>query len=148
MAASRIPATIDALVSAIRATGLTTWDGPFVTGDYAPAVHVGYDGDPDGDYMAVDTDQEWAGLGARARDEEFDVICCAIVTSGDSDVRVARQTAFAILATVENTLRATPSLGQPPPFVAGFKPGAIHIEPTADGHQVRAVFNVHVKTRI
>lgn len=149
MAPSRIPATIDALVAAFTAAGLKTWDGPFVTGDYAPAVHVGYDGDPEGEFQAVEPDQEWAGLGAKARDEEFDVICCVTLSSGDSDVRTARVAAFAILATVETTLRANPSLGQSPPFVAAFKPGAVHIQPDENvGFSLRAVFNVHVKTRI
>jgi hypothetical protein len=148
MATSRIPATIDALVAAFTAAGLHTFDGPLVSGDYTPAVWVGYDGDPEGDFKAVEGDQEWAGIGAKKRGEEFDVICSVTVLSGDSDVRSARETAFALLATVENTLRADPSLDQTPPFVAEYRPGAMHIEPADTGHQVRAVFNVHVKTRI
>jgi hypothetical protein len=148
MATSRVPATIDALVALFTAAGLTTWDGPLVTGDYQPAIHVGYDGDPEGDFKAVDADQEWAGIGAKSRDEEFDVICCAITVSGNSDIRSAREAAFAMLAVVENALRVNPSLGQAPPFVAAYRPAAVHTEPTAAGWSVRAVFNVHVKTRI
>lgn len=149
MATSRVLATINALVALFDGAGLTTWDGPVVTGDYAPAVHVGYDGDPEGDFKAVDADQEWVGLGARSRDEEFDVICCVSVLSGNSELRTARETAFAMLATIETALRADPSLGQTPtPYVAEYRPAAVHTEPTGNGFQVRAVFSVHVKARL
>lgn len=149
MAPSRVPPTIDALVALFTDAGLKTWDGPLVTGDYEPAVHVGYDGDPEGDFKAVEADQEWIGLGAKRREEEFDVICCATALVGDSEVKLARDAVFAMTATVESALRADPSLGQvPTPYVAEYRPGDLFIEDTPAGYQARARFNVHVKTRI
>ncbi len=149
MGTSRVFDTIDALVALFRGAGLTTWDGPLVTGDYTPAVHVGYDGDMEGDYKSADPGEEWAGIGARTRDEEFDIICAATALMGDSDPKVAREVVKAMLATVANTLRADPSLGQTPtPFVAEYRPGPLYVEPCPAGYQVRAVFAVHVKTRL
>jgi hypothetical protein len=150
MGTSRVFDTIDALVAAFRGAGLTVWDGPLVTGDYKPAVHVGYDGDPEGDYMAADPNQEWSGsVGTKAREEEFDIKCAATALFGDSDPKLARDAVKVMLATVENTLRADPSLGQTPtPYVAAYKPGPLYVEPASAGYQVRGVFNVHVKTRL
>lgn len=150
MGTSRIFDTIDALVTTFKAAGLTTWDGPLVTGEYQPAVHVGYDGDPEGDYMAADPSQKWSGsVGTKARDEEFDVRCAATALFGDSSPKLARDAVKAMLVTVENALRADPSLAQTPtPYVAEYSPGPLYIEPTQSGYQVRAVFNVHVKTRL
>lgn len=148
MATSRVPATIDALAASWTAAGLKTWDGAVVTGDYTDAVYLGYDGDPQGDFLTVEPDQNWAGIGAKKRDEEFAIICAAVALLGGGTTKTARDTVFAMLATVENELRADPSLGQPPPFVAEYKGGPIFTEPGPDGYQVRAVFSVHVKTRV
>lgn len=151
-ATSRVPATIDALVTLLRATGITVWDGPLVVGDYSDAVFVGYDGDPDGDFATADVDSEWAGLGARARDEEFDIVCAAVALVGDDITKLARDNAYALTEQVETVLRANPSLGLGPPtspmFVAEFKRGNTYTEPNESGYQVRIVFAVHVKTRI
>lgn len=148
MATSRLPATIDALVTTFTAAGIKTWDGAFVTGDYTDAVFVGYDGDPDGDYQTADMNQDWAGIGAKKRDEEFDVICAAVAKSGSTSIKTARDAAIALFSLVENTLRADPSLGFSPPYVAEVKPTGLFTEPTSDGLQARLVFTVHVKTRI
>lgn len=152
---SRAPATIDKLVelwtaAAVAAQGtFTVWDGPLVTGDYGPGIHVGYDGDPEGDYKAVESDEEWAGIGAKNRDEEFDVICAAVALVGDNDVKLARDTVYSLLAVAATTLREDPSLAQTPsPFVAEFRPGPVYFEPSPNGLQVRGLFNVHVKTRL
>lgn len=148
MSTSRVPATIDALVAALTGAGVTTWDGAVVSGDFENAVYVGYDGDPDGDFKTVVMDQEWAGLGARARTETFDIICCAYVLSGAADTKSVRDTVYGLLATAETTLRANPSLGQASTFVAAIKPQELFTWPTTGGVQGRLVFHVHVQTRI
>jgi hypothetical protein len=155
MASSRIPATIDALLSSWRtAPSLSAdnvIDGPKVGSLPREVVFVGYDGDPEGDFTVAESEQEWAGLGAKRRDEEFDVVCSIVVTRGDSDVKGARDRGFAIQALLEDKLRSDPSLGMPGdtlPFTAEFRPVSVHLEPTAQGFQVRVVFNVHVKTRV
>lgn len=155
MATSRVPATIDRLVelfnAAREAAGntFTVWDGPLVTGEYGPGIHIGYDGDPEGDYKTADPTQEWAGIGAKTRDEEFDIPCAAVALIGDQDTKLARDTVYALLSVAENTLRADPSLGQtPPPYTAEFRPGPVYTEATDVGYQVRGLFNVRVKTRL
>lgn len=152
MGTSRVPATLDRLVSLLGATTLTVVDGPLVTDDPADAVYIGYDGDPDGDFQTASPEQEWAGLGASRRDEEFDIHCAAVALVGDGLVKAARDAAYAQTAIVEATVRADPSLGLGPPtspvFVAEFRGGPVFTEPTPAGYQVRIVFNIHVRTRI
>lgn len=148
MATSRVPATIDALVAALVTAGITTWDGPVVTGDFENAVYIGYDGDPDGQFETVVMDQEWAGLGAKARSEVFDIICCAYVLNGAADTKSVRDTVYGLLATVETTLRNNPTIGQAPMFLGAIKPQTLFTWSTADGVQGRLVFHINVKTRI
>lgn len=152
MASSRVPATIDKLVELWGSVeGLTVRDGPVVTADPGPALWVGYDGDPEGEFTTADPGQEWAGLGAKRRDEEFDIPCAVVVQVGNTDTKSSRDTAYAMSALAENKLREDPGLGMPPdflPFVAEFRPGPVFTEPNWRGFQVRIAFNVHVKTRI
>lgn len=151
MATSRIPATIDAIIAKFTTAGATVLDGPTITADYSDALFVGYDGDPDGDYVSVDEiATEWQGLGAKTRSEEFDVVCAAVALVGDAvdGVKTARNQVFALLALAENALRSDPSLGQAPPFVAEVQPGLVFIEPAESGYQVRVPFSIHVETRI
>lgn len=153
---SRVPATIDALMSTLAAplatAGKALWDGPVVTGDYTDSVHIGYDGDPEGDYQTADPGQEWAGIGAKKRDEEFDIICAAVALVGGGTTKQARDTAYAMTEIVEDALRSDPSLGLGPPtspvFSAEFRGGPVFTEDTSAGWQVRILFNIHVKTRI
>lgn len=145
---SRVPATLDALTALWTSAGAKTWDGPLVTGDFADSIFVGYDGDPEGDFATVEVDSEWAGIGARARDEEFDVVCAVVALVGENDTKLARDNAYVLLKLAADALRADPSLGQVPPFVASLKGGPVFTEPTESGYQVRIVFRVHVKTRI
>lgn len=152
MATSRVPATIDKLVelwTAAVADNGNVWDGPRISSDFKPSLFVGYDGDPEGDFKTADPGQEWAGLGARTRDEEFDIPCAAVALIGDDNTKLARDAVYTLLAIAENTLRADPSLAQtPPPYVAEFRAGPIYTEPAETGYQVRGVFSVHVKTRL
>lgn len=152
MTRSRVRPTLTRLVelftAAVGDVG-NVFRGPFVTGDIKPSLWVGYDGDPEGDFKTADPSQDWAGIGNRARDEEFDIVCAATALIGDVEVDLAWDAVDALLAIVENTLRADPSLAQTPlPYTAWYQPGPIHTEPTENGWQVRAVFNVHVKTRL
>lgn len=144
MAASRVPATLVALAELWSAN-----NGPLVTGDFSDGIFVGYDGDPEGDFEAVDFDSEWAGLGAKARDEEFDVVCASVALVGeDEGVTLALDRAYDQLESAAVLLRADPSLGFSPPYTAAVKGGAVFNVPGPKGHQVRIVFRVHVATRI
>ena len=122
--------------------------GPFVTGDPADALFIGYDGDPAGDFRSVTADSEWAGLGARARNERFEVFCAITVLSGDGDVKIATDAAYVIHAAFEAALRADPDLNQSAPFTAAVTMGELFTMPHPSGLQVRLAFNVRISTRI
>ena len=113
---SRLTASIDAIVAALRAADptLTVWDGPIVSGDYSDAVYIGYDADPDGEFRAATTNQEWAALGRRIRNEDLQIVCAAVVLFGNNDTswKPTRDACYALVETVGQTLRADPSLAQ------------------------------------
>lgn len=144
MVQSRVPAAIDAIVEAFTAAELKTWDGPILTEDYGDAVWVGYDGDPEGDFMSAETTQEWASLGANRRSETSSIICAAMATRGDDNARSARAAVAALIESAGAALRSDPSLGQSPPFVAGLLPGNLFVVPTAQGFEARQVFYVRI----
>lgn len=153
MATSRAPAVIDALLALCRAApgldGVTVMDGPKVTGDPLKAVVcIGWDADEDGDGAAVESSQEWAGLGAKARDETLQVTCAALAWHGETTVKPVRDRAYALVAAVEQALRADPSLGFPPPTVVALATGNAYQQQTSSGAQCRVVFVVAVQTRI
>lgn len=147
---SRYPQTVDRVVHLLRTAGLQVWDGPIMTGDRGDAVFVGYDAVPDGEFRSAEMNQQWAeAVGARRRDETFDIQCAALASVGENDPKLGRDRAFALLAVVETTLRADPSLGiTPTPFVAEFAPTAVFTEPDGAGLQVRVPFLIRVSTRI
>lgn len=152
-ATSRAPVVIDALVGLFDADpvldGVKVVDGPIVTNDPLPeAVFVGYDGNPEGDGEAVDFRQEWASIGQRAKDETFTVTCAVVVWRGSTEVKPIRDRAFALLAAIENSLRADPSLGQPPPTIVAFASGSLVQSQRQSGVEVRIPFQIAVQTRI
>lgn len=144
MVQSRVSPAIDAIVDAFVAASLKTWDGPVLTEDYGDAVWVGYDGDPEGDFMAAETNQEWASLGAKHRSETSSIVCAAIAQRGDADARSARAAVTELIEAAGAALRVDPSLGQPPPFVAGLRPGNLFVVPTQQGFEARQVFYVQI----
>ena len=152
MAASRVPAAIDAIVAllaaAVGATAVT--DGPQLAGDIPPVlVCVGYDGAPDSDMHAISNwTRVWAGLGAQKQNEAFDVDCCVIGFAGDTDVKTRRDAVFATFALAEAALRAQIDLGLPSPTVTRIAYGGYFQEQTDRGLQTRIPFSVNVQTRI
>jgi hypothetical protein len=150
---SRAPAAIDALAALFAAapglSGVEVVDGPTVTGDpLHEALFVGYDGDPDGAGEAVTFEQTWAGLGAKAKDETFAITCAVVAWGGDTAVREIRLRAFALLAEVENILRADPSVGLPPPTVVAMASGSLVQAQRQSGMECRIPFQIAVQTRI
>lgn len=149
---SRAPAVIDALVALCRTApalaGVTVQDGPQVTSKHLKAVVcIGWDGDEDND-QAVEAQQEWAGLGAKAKDETLQVTCAALAWHGSTTTKPVRDRAYALVAAVEDALRADPSLGFQPPTVVALATGNAFQRQTADGAQCRVVFTIAIKTRI
>lgn len=147
---SRIPDTLKALLTLLKPAmaPLPVYYGPPVTQDVSNCLFIAFDGNPEGTYQGVVGDSVWAGLGAKARDENFQVICCIYVITGDDDNEVATERAFTLLGNVETALRADPSLGQAPPFVAGVDLPELYVEPGPYGIQIRLTFRISVKSRI
>ncbi|MGP3684153.1 hypothetical protein ACTVZO_05465 [Streptomyces sp. IBSNAI002] len=109
MATSAVPAAVDALAEILRAApglhSVRVFDGPptnnLPTGDL---LFVCYQPGAD---SAVSMTQQFNSAGARTRDEDFDIGCYLESRSGGADMGVQRRQAFALLAEVENALRAT-----------------------------------------
>jgi hypothetical protein len=151
MVQTRIPASIDAIVTALQAAGLNVWDGPILTGDYTDSVYIGYDAQPDiVEQRAATSMQSWAGLGNRARNEDNGITCAVVTLTGDTanSWKAARDHAFSMLETVGQVLRADPSLGLSPPSVAELEPGDYFQEIGPAGYQCRIAFVIHHLTRV
>lgn len=155
MANSRIPEAIDALVSRLQAaSGLsdaTVFDGPKLSGA-APQrmVFVGYDGsgDPDSGFTVGTADQQWRGIGAKARRETPSIVCACVVNAGDRSVKSARDAVFELFGEVEGEIVAEPSLGLPPPSIAVISSVVHTMVPTQRGLQSRITFQIDLQTRI
>jgi hypothetical protein len=119
MSASAIPAIIDALVSAWTDAVPTAavHDGFGVSADGTPDLMVGIDDPfPDQDpTQAVMSTQVMAALGTQRTREQNGSITCAVYVSdpdtGNSGQKTARTTAYGILETVGDLLRADPTAG-------------------------------------
>lgn len=120
-ATSRIPAALDGLrAAAIAALGATVSvvDGPPL--DWAPlkmpgdavserqALFIG--ATPGGDSSA-ESAEDFNAAGNVSRDERAVLHCTAWSGAGDQDVKARRDEAFAIVAAVEQAIRADGTLG-------------------------------------
>lgn len=151
MVQTRIPAAIDAIVTALKGAGLTVWDGPVLTGDYGDCVFIGFDAQPDlVEQRAASSVQSWAGLGQRARDENLQITGAVVTLTGNTEDswKPSRDTAFAMLETIGAVLRGDPSLGLSSPSVAELEPGDYYQEIGPAGYQCRIAFSVHHMTRV
>ncbi|WP_416983552.1 hypothetical protein [Streptomyces sp. T028] len=113
---SRVPAAVDALLAIVQAlpalAGVRIVDGPPTVNLTDPdRIHVGWQ---PGAESAVSLQQQWNAAGARTRDEMFAIACYAESRSGDTDMAVRRQRLFAMVAAVEQALRATTAAPEAP----------------------------------
>lgn len=149
---SRAADAIDALVGLLQAApGLadaSIVDGPDVAGHKKRTVCVGWDGNPDGEGLAVEWQQAWASVGQRAKNETFSVTCAVVAWDGGTAVRPIRDAAYVLLGAVEDALRGNPSLGFPPPTIVAVTSGATFQEQIPEGRLCRVTFQVAVQTRI
>ena len=148
---SRAPLVVDAIITAVTAAAgaVKVYDGPYVTGDTTEAIHIGYDADPDGSGEAVASDQAWAGLGARARDETLLVTNGIHVYQGDANVKAARDRAYQLLAIVENAIHTSPAMQLTPPTWAGVSSHRlVLLDDPQVGLEVWLTFQITVRTRL
>lgn len=116
MATSRVPAAVDALLAILQAvpalTEVRIVDGPdAVNATERHRIHIGWQPDAE---AAVVLQQTFASAGARTRDEEFSISCYAESRGGDKDMSARRATVFAMVAAVEDALRATDAAPEAP----------------------------------
>jgi hypothetical protein len=106
VATSTIPATLDSLIAALRArpglVNAVVHDGTPITDEGTDYVAIGWS---DEDSSSVTARQEPATLGNLRRSETYDINCQACAWDGSTDMAVARTTAFALFAEVEDALR-------------------------------------------
>lgn len=144
---------IDALVDQLGpALAVNVLDGSGDTDDPGDYLMVGIE-DPDvqGFADSVDSQQSWAGLGARARDEEGTVSCCALSWNGDGDLAAARAAVRTITSGVEDHLRADPNLGAAVPGLlwVGFGTRQVVRQVQGDtGAAVLVFFQIDFRARI
>lgn len=116
MATSRVPAAMAALLTilgdASALSDVRIVDGPEGTNlTDLQRIHVGW---APGSESAVELHQEFAYAGARRRNEEFEISCYAESRSGDTDMAARRTEVFALVAAVEDALRATDAAPEAP----------------------------------
>ncbi|MFD3333516.1 hypothetical protein ACFWV1_12850 [Streptomyces sp. NPDC058700] len=116
MAPSAVPAAIDALLEILRAApalaDVQIVDGPPVDDQSVPdQLFVGWQ---PGEGESASLLQDFAYAGARQRDENGVINCWIDCWTGDIDIRPRRQRAFALLAVVEEALRASDAAREAP----------------------------------
>lgn len=151
---SRVPNLIDNFLTALNAAsgldGVQIVDGPLVSDSAATEmVVVGFDADPEGEYEAASTTQTWAGIGAKRKNEEIQLVGAVLVRKGTVKVKPLRDRVFAIFAEVEAVVRADPSMGLPPPTVCAITDTVFRTPQTTRGIEGRLLFTLSVTpTRI
>lgn len=158
MATTIVFALVDALVTRLRAQlpGVQVYDGFGLSDDPGDFLMVGVE-DPDAQASATaaESEQSWAGLGAKARDETGSVTCAALSWNGNPESGGSQQEARAgvkaITDAIENHLRADPNLGGTVPGLmwTGFGTRFRLVQDQTDsGAMALAVFEIAFKARI
>lgn len=154
MSNSVVPALIDALVAQARAniTTATVYDGFGASDDPGDYLMVGVD-NPDEDEGFAESAEwttTWAGLGARAMDEEGDVWCVAQSVNGDGIQKAARDNAFTLVNAVWALVRTEPTLGvlASPGWARPGATGRLQQNQTDVGAVARIAFQIHFQGRI
>ena len=157
---SRLPALLTYLVNLFtndatigQATPpVSVFDGPPTTALDAPLkLYVGLtDPDTDAAEPAGESQQQWAALGRRGRDETVTIHCVAEAWSGDDSISVVRASVMGVVAAVETLLQAdTTQFGGnvlfPDPGITGI---VLSQNNTAHGAIARASFDLVFKSRI
>lgn len=153
MGTSVVPALIDALVTAFQAAmpTVSVRDGFTVTGDTGDFLMVGSD-DPDSETSAesATVEQAWAHANSTARDERGEVNCVALSWNGDTNQKTVRDSVYAIVAAVENVLRADPTVGGVPGLLyTGFGTSqTLRQNQFQEGVDARLAFTIAFRARI
>jgi len=149
---SRIPAAIDALVSKLTtAIGTTTnvvdgpplsWDTVALAQDAVTESRFLFIGADPADDVSAQGVQDFNAAGAVSRDEQFEITCTAFVWGGDQVMKTRRDEAFAIVASVEQTIRSDPSLGAAVLYSRVSAINSLDQRQTEDGTDATVTFTV------
>lgn len=157
---SRLPALIDYLVTLFSgdptlgtaSPPVTIFDGTVTTMADSPLkLSVGLsDPDSTGPDPAGESQQSWAAMGRRARDEDVTLHCVAEAWSGADDVKGARAAVYGIVSAVEVLCQAdTTQFGgnalYPNP---GLTSAALLQDDTTRGQYAQVRFDLVFKSRI
>ncbi|MEW1551567.1 hypothetical protein [Streptomyces tsukubensis] len=154
MATSTVPAAVAALLAILEAAPalaeVRIIDGPPSNNlTEKRRVYVGWQPDA----SAVSLTQEFASAGARLRDEQFDIACYAEARGGDKDMSLQRDAVFAVVAVVEDALRATDAEPEAPTLRgavlwSGLTAGDLMQEQGPEGALAGLAFTVSCRARI
>lgn len=131
------------------------YDGFGVSDDPGDFLMIGVE-DPDAQdsATAAESEQKWAGLGAKSRDESGTITCAALSWNGNGAAggqKEARAGAKAIVDAVENVLRADPNLDDIVPGLmwTGFGTRFRLVQDqNSTGAMALAVFDIAFRARI
>jgi hypothetical protein len=126
-------------------------DGLAITQDPGSYLMVGID-DPEavGLAVAAASQQQWATLGDRQRDDNGVIHCVAESWNGDADPQAARDAVKATLDAVASLLNADPTLGGVPGLLwVGYGSSSTLTQAqTSNGAVARMVFQIGYRARI
>lgn len=112
---SAVPAIIDAVIALARAnTGATVYDGRGVSNEPGDYLMVGVDDAEKRVQRAVNNAQSWPYAGSQTRQENGEVFCTArsgVGDAGDEGTKAARDAVYAVVADLENALKAQKDVG-------------------------------------
>lgn len=152
MATSAIPGAIDFLVTTAKGLlvdPIVVSDGWFA-GKAQQVLMIGVTlADPNTVLQA-----SWAGLGASAQDESFDIPGVILCFGGDGAQKLTRDQAFAIYNTLVTAILASKNLGGAltPPGLAQITRGQLMQTPNAEdagsGRFAQIEFTIHCTSRL
>jgi hypothetical protein len=142
-------AVIEALVRVFTAAiEQPVYDGPnYDDSVESAAVWVGYD-PTDENAQAVDSAQDWAEVGARAKNETGTITCTAGAWSGDSSTTARRELIAGMLSALEAAHRADVTLGGACLYSNFGDRVTLHQQLTENGNEVLALFTISFMSRI
>lgn len=154
MAGTVVLDLLDALVREYRLAlpTVTVFDGHGITEDsFDNFVMVGV-GDPHSDSPPTsgESEQEWAGLGAKRSDEEGTITCCAVSWNGESEgLGKARAEMRSMLDALAAVHVADPTLGVGPVMWTRFGGRTTTTQIQADdGSSLVQYFEIKFKARV
>jgi hypothetical protein len=94
------------------------------------------------------SEQRWAQLGARRRDEDYRIEVAIMVTTPGQSQQSATERAFELLGVIENELRDDPGLGLEGVICVEVADPQVDEAPDTDGYIALVITGIRVTARI